>query len=94
MQMTTEYMLKVVALPVLVEPFKISKQAQSLGCIRKEIWQRFDSINGVGIKHRSVRSDWVKTRDFKPLAAKAWKVTNRSISSFTNTALAKKACIN
>ena len=36
---------------------ELEKQAQLLGCLRKEIWQRFGSIQGVGIKHRSVRID-------------------------------------
>ena len=48
-----------------------------LGRLRKEIWQRFGSINGVGSNHRIIRSDWVKNRDFSPLPAKAWKETLR-----------------
>lgn len=56
---------------------ELEKQAHLLGTLRKEIWQRFGSINGVGTNHRTIRSDWVKIRDFKPLAAKAWKETLR-----------------
>ena len=45
--------------------------------MHQEIWQRFGSIKGVGINHRVVRNEWIKTRDFTPLAAKAWKETLR-----------------
>ena len=55
----------------------LEEQARLLGKVRSEVWQRFGSINGVGINHRTIRSDWVKTRDFSPLPAKAWKETLR-----------------
>lgn len=55
------------------------KQAHMLGKLRKEIWQRFGSIGGVGMQHRVIRSQWVKTRDFAPLPAKAWKETLRDV---------------
>jgi len=48
------------------------EQARLLGLIRKDIWQRFGSINGVGASFRKIRNDWVKSRDFMPLPAKAW----------------------
>ncbi len=53
------------------------EQAKMLGHLRKEVWHRFGSINGVGANHREIRSDWVKNRDFSPLPAKAWKETLR-----------------
>jgi hypothetical protein len=53
----------------------LKKQAKLLGALRKEVWQRFGSIHGVGISFRNIRNDWVKTRDFTPLSAKAWKET-------------------
>jgi IS605 OrfB family transposase len=53
------------------------KQAKMLGTLRKEIWHRFGSINGVGANHREIRSAWVKARSFFPLPAKAWKETLR-----------------
>jgi hypothetical protein len=40
------------------------EQAKMLGLLRKEVWHRFGSINGVGANHREIRSDWVKNRDF------------------------------
>ncbi len=56
---------------------ELFKQAKLLGAVRKEVWQRFGSLNGVGVMHRSIRDQWVKTRDFSPLPAKAWKETLR-----------------
>ena len=59
--------------------FELKRQASLLGDLRKEIWQRFGSLNGVGQKHREIRNLWVKRRDFSPLAAKAWKETLRDV---------------
>ncbi|RYZ90147.1 MAG: transposase [Proteobacteria bacterium] len=56
---------------------ELCEQARLMGHIRKETWQRFGSINSSGIDFRVVRNDWVKTRDFAPLPAKAWKETLR-----------------
>ena len=58
---------------------KLLEQAKLLGKLRSEIWHRFGSINGVGVNHRSIRTDWVKNRDFSPLPAKAWKETLRDV---------------
>jgi len=40
------------------------EQARLLGLIRKDVWQRFGSINGVGASFRQIRNDWVKSRNF------------------------------
>ena len=58
---------------------ELDEQAKMLGKLRAEIWQRFGSINGVGANHRKIRDEWVKTRDFSPLPAKAWKETLRDV---------------
>ncbi|KOR28285.1 hypothetical protein TI05_17230, partial [Achromatium sp. WMS3] len=55
----------------------LNAQARLLGQLRSEIWQRFGSINGVGVFHRTIRDEWVKIRNFFPLPAKAWKETLR-----------------
>ena len=55
----------------------LEEQAKILGKLRAEIWERFGSIQGVGSNHRKIRDAWVQTRDFRPLAAKAWKETLR-----------------
>ena len=58
---------------------ELSKQANLLGRLRKEVWQRFGSISGVGIDFRTLRNRWVKERDFSPLPAKAWKETLKDV---------------
>lgn len=57
----------------------LEQQADLLGKLRKEIWQRFGSLNGVGANHRKIRDEWVQSRDFSPLPAKAWKETLRDV---------------
>jgi hypothetical protein len=56
---------------------ELNLQAKLLGRVRHEVWHRFGSINGVGKNHRHIRDEWVKSRDFSPLPAKAWKETLR-----------------
>jgi hypothetical protein len=58
---------------------ELNAQAKMLGKLRKEIWQRFGSLAGIGVNHRKIRDEWVKTRDFSPLPAKAWKETLRDV---------------
>ncbi len=65
-------------------------QATLLGAVRSEVWQRFGSINGVGVNHRDIRMDWVKSHDFFPLPAKAWKETLRD--GLNNIRLYEAAC--
>jgi hypothetical protein len=69
---------------------ELCEQARLLGRIRKEVWHRFGSINGVGTNHRKVRGEWVRTRDFSPLPAKAWKETLRDI--LDDITLYEEAC--
>jgi len=56
---------------------ELLKQADMLGDIRHEVWQKFGSINGVGKKYFKIKGLWVKERSFLPLPAKAWKETLR-----------------
>jgi hypothetical protein len=58
---------------------ELNQQAQLLGDLRKETWHRFGSINGSGLDFRELRNEWVKTRDFSPLPAKAWKETLKNV---------------
>ena len=58
---------------------ELSKQAEMLGALRKEVWHRFGSIDGSSISFRKLRNEWVKNRDFSPLPAKAWKETLRDV---------------
>lgn len=58
----------------------LEEQAKLLGGLRTDIWQRFGSISGVGMKDRSIRDLWLKEkRDFAPLTANAWKETLRDV---------------
>ncbi len=62
---------------------QLAIQAQRLGKIRSEVWQRFGSIKGVSIQSdRKIRDQWLKElRQFK-VSANAWKETLRD--SFGN----------
>ena len=55
----------------------LEDQSKLLGQVRSDIWRRFGSLNGVGVNPRTIRNGWIKTRDFSPLPAKAWKETLR-----------------
>ncbi|HUW90042.1 MAG TPA: transposase [Candidatus Nanopelagicaceae bacterium] len=60
----------------------LKMQAKLLGDLRSEIWQKFGSINGVGIKDRAIRDLWLKEkRDFLPLSTNTWKETLRDTIS-------------
>ena len=69
---------------------ELAQQAGLLGNVRKEVWHRFGSVQGVGINHRVLRDDWVSSRDFLPLPAKAWKETLRD--TLDDITLYEKAC--
>ena len=62
---------------------QLAIQAQRLGKIRSEVWQRFGSIKGVSIpSDRKIRDQWLQEpRQFK-VSANAWKETLRD--SFGN----------
>jgi IS605 OrfB family transposase len=62
---------------------QLAIQAQRLGKIRSEVWQRFGSIKGVSIpSDRKIRDQWLQEpRQFK-VSANAWKETLRD--SFSN----------
>ena len=56
----------------------LQDQADLLGKVRSEVWQRYGSISGVGLRDRTIRDQWLKEkRDFFPLSANAWKETVR-----------------
>ena len=51
------------------------EQAGRLGIIRSEVWQCFGSINGVGLRDRTIRDAWIgEGRQFN-VPANAWKQT-------------------
>ena len=51
------------------------EQAERLGVIRSEVWQRFGSINGVGLRDRTIRDTWIREGRQLNVPANAWKQT-------------------
>ena len=63
-----------------LNPGKLSAledQAQRLGTIRSEVWQRYGSIHGVEQTDRQIRDAWLKTGRTFSVLANAWKETLR-----------------
>ncbi|SDY49544.1 transposase, IS605 OrfB family, central region, partial [Allochromatium warmingii] len=55
----------------------LREQARRLGVIRSEVWQRFGSIQGVGVSDRQIRDAWLREGRTFPVLANAWKETLR-----------------
>lgn len=55
----------------------LAEQARRLGTIRSEVWQRFGSIQGVGVSDRQIRDAWLREGRIFPVSANAWKETLR-----------------
>ncbi len=55
----------------------LEEQARRLGRIRSEVWQRFGSIAGVGLRDRQVRDAWLREGRRFDVPANAWKETLR-----------------
>ncbi len=55
----------------------LREQASRLGTIRSEVWQRFGSIQGVGLSDRQIRDGWLREGRGFPVLANAWKETLR-----------------
>jgi hypothetical protein len=51
------------------------EQAQRLGAIRTEVWQRFGSLKGVGLGDRTIRDNWLKEGRTFNVGATPWKQT-------------------
>lgn len=55
----------------------LREQAKRLGQVRSEVWQRFGSLQGVGVSDRQIRDAWLgEGRTFR-VSANAWKETLR-----------------
>jgi IS605 OrfB family transposase len=52
---------------------QLTEQAKRLGRVRTEIWQRFGSISGVGVKDRTIRDQWIKEKRNFAVLANPWK---------------------
>jgi IS605 OrfB family transposase len=53
----------------------LQEQAKRLGVIRSEIWQRFGSVKGVGLRDRTIRDAWIREGRQFNVPANAWKQT-------------------
>jgi hypothetical protein len=53
------------------------EQAKRLGQVRSEVWQRFGSLQGVGLSDRQIRDAWLGEGRAFPVSANAWKETLR-----------------
>jgi len=53
------------------------EQARRLGVLRSEVWQRYGSIAGVGVRSRDVRDQWLCEKRVFDVSANAWKETLR-----------------
>jgi hypothetical protein len=55
----------------------LEEQAQRLGAVRSETWQRYGSIHGVYLTDRQIRDGWLKEKRTFSVLANAWKETLR-----------------
>ena len=53
----------------------LTEQAKRLGAIRTEVWQRFGSIKGIGLRERTIRDRWIKEGRQFNVGATPWKQT-------------------
>jgi IS605 OrfB family transposase len=60
---------------VITQIALLVEQAERLGAIRTEVWQRFGSINGVGLRDRTIRDNWLKEGKQFNVGATPWKQT-------------------
>jgi len=51
------------------------EQAERLGAIRTEVWQRFGSIKGISLRDRTIRDNWLKEGRQFNVGATPWKQT-------------------
>lgn len=55
----------------------LAEQADRLGAVRSEVWQRFGSVAGVKVSDRQIRDGWLKAGRVFDVNATAWKETVR-----------------
>jgi IS605 OrfB family transposase len=51
------------------------EQAERLGAVRSEAWERFGSLAGIGLSDRSIRDSWLKQGKKFNVGATPWKQT-------------------
>ncbi|WP_242469464.1 transposase [Rhabdochromatium marinum] len=65
----------------------LREQARRLGQVRSEVWQRFGSIQGLGLSDRQIRDQWLKDKRVFPVSANAWKETLRDAKSHISASM-------
>lgn len=75
---------------------QLAEQAHRLGRVRSEVWQRYGSVNGVGLSDRKIRDLWMTdgTAVKFGVLANAWKETVRdAVADITANRAAAKAVV-
>lgn len=55
----------------------LDEQARRLGQVRTEVWDRYGSVAGVGLRDRTIRDQWLAEGRRFPVLANPWKETLR-----------------
>jgi hypothetical protein len=58
---------------------RLSELARRLGAIRSEVWNRFGSLAGLGVRDRDVRDVWLAQERQFDVPARLWKETLRDV---------------
>jgi hypothetical protein len=66
----------------------LREQAQRLGAIRSEVWQRYGSINGINLTDRKICDTWLKEQRIFPVLTNAWKETLRDAKANIDMSMA------
>src|SRR5262245_13006029 len=56
---------------------RLTELARRLGLIRSEVWSRFGSLAGLGIRDRDIRDGWLAQERQFNVPARLWKETLR-----------------
>ncbi len=69
---------------------QLKEIAKRLGTVRQEVWHRYGAVQGVGLKHRQIRDDWLAQGRKFNVPARLWKETLRD--SMANIEAYREAC--
>ncbi len=69
---------------------QLKEIAKRLGTVRQEVWHRYGAVQGVGLKHRQIRDDWLAQGRKFNVPARLWKETLRD--SMVNIEAYREAC--
>ncbi len=69
---------------------QLKEIAKRLGTVRQEVWHRYGAVQGVGLKHRQIRDDWLAQGRTFNVPSRLWKETLRD--SKANIEAYREAC--